>query len=75
MTKVDFSNIDVSSKNYTTTSSSSTTSSAERKKKDIKSNKRIQIYLTADEERELFNRADEEHITLKQYILKKTIYA
>ena len=74
MTKVDFSNIDVSSKNYTTTSSS-TTSSAERKKKDIKSNKRIQIYLTADEERELFNRADEEHITLKQYILKKTIYA
>ena len=74
MPKVDFSNIDVSSKNYTTTSSS-TTSSTERKKKDIKSNKRIQIYLTADEERELFNRADEEHITLKQYILKKTIYA
>ena len=74
MPKVDFSNIDVSSKNYTTTSSTPT-SSTERKKKDIKSNKRIQIYLTADEERELFNRADEEHITIKQYILKKTIYA
>lgn len=71
MPKVDFSNIDVSSKNYTTTSSTPT----ERKKKDVKSNKRVQIYLTADEERELFNRADEEHITLKQYILKKTIYA
>jgi len=72
MTKVDFSNIDVSSKNYTT---STTSSPVERKKKDVKSNKRVQIYLTADEERELFNRADEEHITLKQYILKKTIYA
>lgn len=70
MSKVNFSNMNVSSKNVFDTNTKQI-----RKKKDVKSDKRLQIYLTEDEERELFNRADEEHITIKQYILKKTIYA
>jgi len=70
MSKVNFSNMNVSSKNVFDTNTKQI-----RKKKDVKSDKRLQIYLTADEEQELYNRADEEHITIKQYILKKTIYA
>ena len=68
--KIDFNNMNTESKNIL-----GSNSKKERKKKEVKSNKRIQLYLTADEESALLNKAEEEHITIKQYILKKTLYA
>lgn len=68
--KIDFNNINTESKNILDNGIKQ-----ERKKKAVKSNKRIQLYLTENEEKALLNKAEEEHITIKQYILKKTIYA
>lgn len=67
--KVDFSKMDTTAKNLLEPTKTT------RQKKQVKSDKRVQIYITAEEEQELISRAEQEHITLKQYILRKTIYA
>lgn len=68
--KIDFNNMNTESKNILDSSIKQ-----QRKKKEVKSNKRIQLYLTENEERALLDKAEKEHITIKQYILRKTIYA
>lgn len=66
--RIDFSNLNTESKNILTKGK------AGRKPKKDKADNRITIYLTNEQANALYGLADKEHITLRDYILKKTIY-
>jgi len=69
MSKIDFSNMNTEGSFFNQSTEKKT-----RKKKEIKSDKKIQIYVTSFEEQELIKKASSQHITVKQLILNNTIY-
>lgn len=70
--KIDFSNMNTENKNILEEKKTSkTVQNTDKQKAD----KRIQLYLTADEEQALMKAVNDEHLTVKQYILRQTIYA